>query len=99
VTDQGSEDRGQTGKTIRGIDPKIENRERRLRYTISRSDRFPYRTRYCNDAGFIGSKEFEGEAFDQIKHLLGSKDKQKFAPVGGVEGGGVLHEEAADTNS
>jgi len=68
------------------IDQKIVNRERRRKYKISRSDRFRYRTRYFTDAGIIGSKEFVGEVFDQIKHLLGSKDERKFTPVGGVDG-------------
>ncbi|MDZ7760168.1 MAG: hypothetical protein U5L00_07930 [Desulfovermiculus sp.] len=37
-------------------------------------------------AGIIGSKEFVGEVFDQVKFLLGSKDEQRFTAVGGVEG-------------
>ena len=69
-----------------GIDPKIVKRERRRKYKISRSDRFRYRTRYFTDAGIIGSKAFMGEVFDQVKHLLRSKDERKFTPVGGVEG-------------
>ena len=31
-------------------------------------------------------KAFVGEVFDQVKHLLTSKDERKFTPVGGVEG-------------
>ena len=68
------------------INQKIVNRERRRKYTMSRSDRFRYRTRYFTDAGIIGSKEFVGEVFDQIKHLLGSKDERTFTPVEGVDG-------------
>jgi hypothetical protein len=44
------------------------------------------RTRYFTDAGIIGSKEFVGEVFDQVKHLLRSKDERRVTPVGGVEG-------------
>ena len=38
------------------------------------------------DAGIIGSKEFVGEVFDQVKHMLRSKDERRFKPVGGIEG-------------
>ena len=31
-------------------------------------------------------KDFVGEVFDQVKHLLRSKDERKFTPVGGVKG-------------
>ena len=62
------------------------DKERKRKYKISRGDRFRYRSRYFTDAGIIGSKEFVGEVFDQVKHLLRSKDERKFTPVGGVEG-------------
>jgi len=68
------------------IDEKIVKKERKKNYKVSRVDRFRYRTRYFTDAGIIGSKEFVGEVFDQVKHLLRSKDERKFTPVGGVEG-------------
>ena len=79
--------RGQGEKTISGIDPKIVDKERKKKYKVRRVDRFMCRTRYFADAGIIGSKEFVGEVFDQVKHLLRSKDERKFTPVGGVEGG------------
>ena len=62
------------------------DKERRRKYKVSRVDRFLYRSRYFTDAGIIGSKEFVGEVFDQVKHLLRSNDERKFTPVGGVEG-------------
>ena len=68
------------------IEQKIVDKERKRKYKISRVDRFRYRSRYFTDAGIIGSKEFVGEVFDQVKHLLRSKDERKFTPVGGVEG-------------
>ena len=68
------------------IDKKIVDRERKRKYKVSRVDRFRFRTRYFTEAGIIGSKEFVGEVFDQVKHLLRSKDERKFTPVGGVEG-------------
>ena len=68
------------------IDQKIVDKERKKKYKVRRVDRFMYRTRYFTEAGIIGSKEFVGEVFDQVKHLLRSKDTRKFTPVGGVEG-------------
>ena len=68
------------------IDKKIVDRERKRKYKVNRVDRFRYRTRYFTEAGIIGSKEFVGEVFDQVKHLLRSKDERKFTLVGGVEG-------------
>ncbi len=47
---------------------------------------FRFRCRYFTDSGVIGGKDFVQEVFDQVKHLLGSKDERKFTPVGGVEG-------------
>ena len=38
-------------------------------------------------SSILGSKEFVFEVFDQIKHLLWSKDERTFKPVGGIEGG------------
>lgn len=68
------------------IDRKIVDRERKRKYKISRVDRFMYRSRYFTEAGIIGSKEFVGEVFDQIKHLLSSKDERRFTPLSGVKG-------------
>ncbi|KXB09200.1 hypothetical protein AKJ60_00710 [candidate division MSBL1 archaeon SCGC-AAA385M11] len=67
------------------IDAKIVKKERRRKYKVSRVDRFRYRCRYFSDSGIIGSKAFVGEVFDQVKHLLTSKDERKFTPVG-IEG-------------
>ena len=44
------------------IEQKIVDKERKRKYKMSRVDRFRYRSRYCTDAGIIGSKEFVGEA-------------------------------------
>jgi hypothetical protein len=68
------------------IDQKIVDKERKKKYKVRRVDRFMYRTRYFTDAGIIGSKEFVGEVFDQVKHLLQSKDERKFTSVGGIKG-------------
>jgi hypothetical protein len=68
------------------IDQKIVERERKRKYKVSRTERFLYRTRYFTDAGIIGSKEFVGEVFNQVKHMLRSKNERRFTPVGGVGG-------------
>jgi REP element-mobilizing transposase RayT len=82
VYETGAVDAGK-GKTI---DENIVDKARKRKYKISRVDRFRYRCRYFTDSGVIGGKDFVQEVFDQIKHLLGSKDERKFTPVGGVEG-------------
>ena len=68
------------------IDQKIVNKERRRKYKVSRTERFLYRSRYFTDAGIIGSKEFVGEVFDQVKHMLRSKNERRFKPVEGIDG-------------
>ena len=68
------------------IDKKVVERERKRKYMVSRVDRFLCRTRYFTDAGIIGSKEFVGEVFDQVKHMLRSKNVRRFKPVEGVGG-------------
>ncbi len=65
---------------------KIVEKARKKGHKISRVERFSYRCRYVTDSGIIGGKDFVQEVFDQVKHLLGSKDTRKFALVGGVEG-------------
>ncbi|WP_045214903.1 transposase [Desulfonatronovibrio magnus] len=70
----------------KAMDKKIVEKARKKGYRISRVERFRYRCRYFTDSGVIGGKDFVQEVFDQVKHLLGSKDTRKFTPVGGVEG-------------
>ena len=68
------------------IDQKVVEKERKRKYRVSRVDRFLYRTRYFTDAGIIGSKDFVGEVYDQVKHMLRSKNERRFKPVEGVGG-------------
>ena len=82
VYETGAVDAGK-GKTI---EKKVVEKARKKGYRISRAERFRYRCRYFTDSGVIGGKDFVQEVFDQVKHLLGSKDTRKFTPVGGVEG-------------
>jgi len=70
----------------RGIDQRIVERERRRQYRVGRAERFLHRSRYFTDSGIIGSKEFVGEVFDRVKHLLGSRGRRRFKPVSGLSG-------------
>jgi hypothetical protein len=74
-----------TGKG-KPMDAGIVARERKKNFKLKRFELFRYRTRYFSDAGILGSKEFVQEVFDQIKHLLKSKDTRKFTPMTGANG-------------
>ncbi len=82
VYETGAVDAGK-GETM---DKKIVEKARKKGYKISRVERFRYRCRYFTDSGIIGGKDFVQEVFDQVKHLLQSKDTRKFTPVGGIKG-------------
>jgi len=68
------------------LDKRLVEKERKKKYKISRAERFRHRSRYFTDAGIIGSKEFVGDVFHQIKDLLNSKNERRFTPIGGIEG-------------
>ena len=82
VYETGAVDAGK-GKVL---DKKIVEKARKKGYKVSRAERFRYRCRYFTDSGIIGGKDFVQEVFDQVKHLLKSKDDRKFTPVKGVDG-------------
>ncbi len=82
VYETGAVDAGK-GKVM---EKKIVEKARKKGYRISRAERFRYRCRYFTDSGVIGGKDFVQDVFDQVKHLLGSKDERKFTPVSGVGG-------------
>ncbi|EFI33082.1 protein of unknown function DUF1568 [Desulfonatronospira thiodismutans ASO3-1] len=82
VYETGAVDAGK-GKVM---DKKIVEKARKKGYKVSRAERFRYRCRYFTDSGIIGGKDFVQEVFDQVKHLLKSKDERKFTPVKGVDG-------------
>jgi hypothetical protein len=82
VYETGAVDTGK-GKTM---DPKIVARERKKNFELKRFELFCYRTRYFSDAGILGSKGFVQEVFDQMKHLLKSKDERKFTSLAGADG-------------
>lgn len=70
----------------RVIEKDVVEKERKKGYKVSRVDRFLYKSRYFTDAGIIGSKQFVGEVFAQVKHMLSSRDERRFTPIGGLEG-------------
>ena len=74
-----------TGKG-KPMDAGIVAKERKKNFELKRFELFCYRTRYFSDAGILGSKEFVQEVFDQIKHLLTSKDSRKFTNLAGADG-------------
>ena len=82
VYETGAVDAGK-GKVM---DKKIVEKARKKGYKISRVERFRYRCRYFTDSGVIGGKDFVQEVFDQVKHLLKSKDERTFTPVSGMDG-------------
>jgi len=73
-------------QTGQAMDAKIIARERKKNFELKRFELFPFRARYFTDAGIMGSKEFVQEIFDQVKHLLSSKNERKFTPLGGIGG-------------
>lgn len=80
VYETGAEDAGKGAI----LDGQILDKERKKGYKMRRAELFRYRSRYFTDGGIIGSKEFVGDVFDQIKFLLNSKDQRKFKPIGGI---------------
>ena len=68
------------------IDQKVVHKQRKRNFKLGRAERFRNRSRYFTEAGVIGSKEFVGEVFERVKHLLGSRDERKFTPVSGIDG-------------
>ena len=68
------------------MDAALVQSERMKKFLLTRTERFKYRTRYFTDSGIIGSKAFVREVFDEVKHLLGSKDERRFTPVAGMKG-------------
>jgi hypothetical protein len=61
-------------------------KERKKNFERKGFELFCYRTRYFSDAGILGSKEFVREVFDQVKHLLTSKDARRFTSLAEAEG-------------
>ena len=74
-----------TGKG-KPLDPSVVKKEKAKNFELSRTKLFAQRCRYFTDSGIIGSKEFVDKAFQEVRHLLKSKDTRRFTPVGGIRG-------------
>jgi hypothetical protein len=85
VYEAGSVKRSEKG-SVKVIEDKVLDKERRRKFELSRSDRFRYRTRYFTDSGIIGSKEFVTENYQRFKHLFNSKNEKKPKPIKGLDG-------------
>jgi REP element-mobilizing transposase RayT len=72
--------------SVKVIEDKVLEKERRREFELSRSDRFRYRTRYFTDSGIIGSKEFVAQNYQRFKHLFYSKHEKKPKPIKGLKG-------------
>ncbi len=75
-------------KLLKGkrIDPEPAKLRRKKDYRLIRARIFSKRCRYFTDSGVIGSKEFVSEVFDEMKHMLFSKDTRNFTPITGIDG-------------
>jgi len=59
------------------IAPEIAEKERRRGYSLTRKERFLYRSRYFTDSAVIGSREFVLESFHRFRKVLNiNKDRQ-----------------------
>jgi putative transposase len=72
--------------TVKVIENKVLEKERRREFGLGRSDRFRYRTRYFTDSGIIGSKEFVSANYRRFKNLFHSKNEKKPKPIKGLSG-------------
>jgi putative transposase len=72
--------------SVKVIEDKVLEKERRKEFEISKSDRFRYRTRYFTDSGIIGSKEFVSINYRRFKNLFKSKHEKKPKPIKGLNG-------------
>ncbi len=68
------------------INKDVLKKERKVKYTTTRINRFRYRTRYFSDSGIIGSKEFVLKNYQRFKDIFQSKHEKKPKPVKGLHG-------------
>ncbi|SLM31264.1 conserved hypothetical protein [Desulfamplus magnetovallimortis] len=65
-----------TKNRAEAIRQEVVEKEREKDFKITRTDRFRLRTRHFCDSGIIGSKSFVKRQYDQVKHLLKSKNEK-----------------------
>ena len=62
------------------------DKERAHDFKLNKFDRFRYRTRYFNDSGIIGSKEFVDRVYQQFKHYYITAREKKPKAIRGPDG-------------
>jgi REP element-mobilizing transposase RayT len=72
--------------SVKIIEEKVAEKERRKGFELSKMDRFRYRTRYFTDSGIIGSKEFVSQNYQRFKNLFSSKHEKKPKAIKGLDG-------------
>jgi putative transposase len=72
--------------SVKLIEEKVVEKERRKGFELSKADRFRYRTRYFTDSGIIGSKEFVSQNYQRFKNLFSSKHKKRPKAIKGLDG-------------
>jgi putative transposase len=68
------------------IAPETAEKERRKGYTLTRKERFLYRSRYFTDSAVIGSREFVLESFQRFRTMLTIKKDRQPKRITGLEG-------------
>ena len=85
VHEAGALNRTEKG-SVKVIEDKVVEKERRRQFELGKTDRFRYRTRYFTDSGIIGSKEFVSTNYQRFKNLFSSKHEKKPKPIKGLDG-------------
>jgi hypothetical protein len=75
-----------TKNRAEAIRKEVLEKERQKGFKVSRVDRFALRTRHFCDSGIIGSKAFVKKQYDQVKHLLKSKNEKTPKLIEGLDG-------------
>ena len=75
-----------TKNRAEAIRKEVLEKERQKGFKVSRADRFALRTRHFCDSGIIGSKAFVKKQYDQVKHLLKSKNEKTPKLIEGLDG-------------
>jgi REP element-mobilizing transposase RayT len=75
-------------ETLHGarIAPETVEKERRKGYTLTRKDRFLFRSRYFTDSAVIGSREFVLENFQRFRAALNITNDRQPKRITGLDG-------------
>jgi REP element-mobilizing transposase RayT len=76
---------GKQGKRSK-IEPAVVDEERKKDFSIDRTRRFLYRSRYFTDSGIIGTKDFVQSTFRRVQEKFGAKREKIPKPISGLKG-------------